>query len=143
MPSVSERIQTLCEDMVHNLETMAYSVEIRAKFAHHAIIHTIVFKGSSIIAVEINTTVGWIFTGVYSTFKTYDLARLIRKSMNSYKARDPNNKYADQEHNWWGLNWVWLKDIVYSKFTIKVFTKWSGMFRSHAWSVKNDNNYVL
>lgn len=144
MPTVSERIQTMCEDMIHNLETMLYSVEIRAKFAHHAVIHTIIFKGSSIIAVEISTTVGWIFTAIYSTYKTYDLARLIRKSMQKFQPRDvKNNKYADQEHNFWGLNWVWLKDVVFSKFTIRLFTWWSGLFRSNAWAIKNNNDFVL
>lgn len=144
MPLVSQRVEQVCEDMIHNLELMAYSIELKARFTHHALIHTIVFKGSSIICVEISTTVGWIFTGVYSAFKAWDAARLIRKTMTQFIARDPNNKYAREEHNFWGLDWVWLKDTVFSKYTIKFFTMWSGLWRDNAWSVKNGKGvYVL
>lgn len=144
MPLVNQRIEGICEEMVHNLELMAYSIELRKRFTHHAIIHTIVFKGSSVICVEISATVGWIFTAVYTVFKLWDAARLIRKTMTQFIEVDVNNKYSKQEHNFWGLNWVWLKDTVFCRFTRKFFISWSSFFRNNAWSVKNGKgNFVL
>ena len=137
MNYVTARIDSICETMIHNLEIMYASIEYKRKFTHKAIIETIVFKGTSLTATYVSMTVGWVFTGIYSAFKTYDAARLFRKTMYQYVPPDKNNKYALQEHNWYGLNWVWLKDFVYSKKMIGIFQSYSNFFRKQGFAIKH------
>lgn len=137
MSYVTARIDSICETMVHNLEIMYHSIEFRVKFTHKAIIESIIFKGSSLIATLISATVGWSFTGVYSAFKFYEAVRLFRKTMYQYKPPNEKNKYTLQEHDWYGLSWVWLKDFIYQKKMIGWVQAYANFFRKHGFAAKH------
>lgn len=143
MPLVTERIENICEEMIHNLEVMAHSIEVRGKkYNTHAAVHTVLFKGTGLLIEKLSLAVSWVFTGIYALFKAFDAARLIRKTMSGYIPPDTSNPYAHIEHNWFGLSWVWVKDLVFDKHILKVFNWWSKIIRSKAYSIKL-GDYVL
>lgn len=105
---MANRIEALCESLIHGLEIMEYTVDDMVAFITFAIVHGLIIKGVKVLIKFWYVPLAYAVIVLYSIFKVIDAIFIhYREMKNAYADPKKHCRYVQESYT---DRWMaWLK----------------------------------
>lgn len=84
MPSLNNRMESICEAVARAMDVMIHSVESRWELYTEGLVHAIFTKGAKVLIELASVRLGFVVMGLYAIFKTLDAVFIFRREARYY-----------------------------------------------------------